>query len=81
MDGSNKINTKDRTSKGFDIAANILSIRKEIPFGKYQLEVALRLHEAMFVNGILTNSEVIYGLTKKEMIKLEKNYEFLLRKF
>ena len=78
-DGTNKINTKDRISKGFGIISNILSIIREIPFGKYQLEVALRLREAMFLNGILTNIEVMYGLTKDEVNDLEKVDEYLLR--
>ena len=44
-----------------------------------QLEVALRLREAMFLNGILTNSEVMYGLEKDEINSLEKVDEYLLR--
>ena len=78
-DGSNKTNTKNRIAKGYGIAAEILSIIKEIPFGTHQFEVALKLRESMLINGIFTNIEVCYGLTEKEIKDYEVLDEYLLR--
>ena len=78
-DGSNKTNSKSRVSKGFGFVAEILSIVKEIPFGQFQLEVALKLRESMLINGMLTSSEVCYGISKIEIENLEKVNEYLLR--
>ena len=44
-----------------------MSIVNEIPFGTHQLEVAIELREAMLINGVLTNSEVCYGLSEQEI--------------
>ena len=78
-DGSNKVNIKSRISKGYGIIAEIMSIVNEIPFGSHQLEVAIELREAMLINGVLTNSEVCYGLTEQEIKDLEKLDEHLIR--
>ena len=76
--GSNKANTKSRVAKGYGFAAEILSIIKEIPFGPFQIEVALKLREAMLINGSLTNSnsEVVYGLSNPEISDLQKVDEY-----
>jgi hypothetical protein len=50
--------------------AEILSIINEIPLGKHKLDVALRLKEAMFLNGILHNSEAWHGLTDAHIASL-----------
>ena len=47
--------------------------------GKYKVEVALRLREAMLINGILFNSEAWHGVTAAQIAKLEKIDEDLLR--
>ena len=51
--------------------SEILSIINEIPLGKHKVEVALRLCEAMLVNGILFNSEAWHGVTSAHIAKLE----------
>ena len=78
-DGSNRTNIKSRTSKSYGIAAEIISIVNEIPFGPHQLEVAIQLRESMLINGILTNIEVSHGLSENEIKELEKADEFLIR--
>lgn len=65
--------------KGDGIMSEILSIINEIPLGKYKVEVALRLREAMLINGILFNSEAWHGVTAAQIAKLEKIDEDLLR--
>ena len=68
-----------RKTKGDGIVAEILSIVSEIPLGKHKIEVALRLREAMLVNGILFNSEAWHGVTNAHIVKLESVDEALLR--
>ena len=68
-----------RKSKGDGIVAEILSIINEIPLGKHRVDVALRLREAMLINGILFNSEAWHGVTLAHIAKLESVDEALIR--
>ena len=81
VDQTGKINVTihKRVSKGEGIKTEIVSIINEIPFGKHKVEVALKLREAMLVNGILFNSEAWHGVTSAQIVKLEKVDEALLR--
>ena len=56
---------------------NLLEI---VSFGQYFIETALLLRESMFINGILNNSEVWYGLTKSEIGEFEDLDRLLLRR-
>ena len=49
-------------------------------FGEYYFSTALLLRESKFLNGILTNAEVRYGLTNTEDDELEELDCVLLRK-
>lgn len=69
-----------RKAKGKGIISEITSIVNEIPFGKYRMEVAMKLRESMLINGILYNSEAWHGVTKKQVTELEAIDEALLRK-
>ena len=51
-----------------------------MPLGKHKLAASLRLREAMFINGILTNSEVWYAIKNEEIQRLQEADEYLLRK-
>ena len=66
IDTSGKINATidHRKSKGTGIISEIVSIVEEIPFGKHEIEVAMKLREAMLINGLLYNSEAWHGVTK-----------------
>ena len=79
-DGKNDDNLKDRTNKAWGIVSQILAIIDEVPFGKHEIEAALIMRNSMFINGILTNIEVRYGLKKEYLESLEKIDEYLLRK-
>jgi hypothetical protein len=70
---------ESRQKKGDSIISEILSIIHEIPMGKNKVEVALRLREAMLINGILFNSEAWHGVTAAQIAKLEKIDVDLLR--
>ena len=48
-------------------------------FGSLLFEVALILRNSLFLNGILTNLEVSYGLSDNEMELLEQIDENLLQ--
>jgi hypothetical protein len=44
---------------------------KEISFGHHYFEMAIMFRQAMLVNSIMCNSEVLYGLSKAHIEKLE----------
>ena len=58
--------------------AEILSIINEIPLGRHRTEVALKLREAMLIDGILFNSEAWHGVILAHIAKLETIDEALL---
>ena len=76
--GGNTEHVKERCNKAWAIVAEILSILREVPLGKYKIEAGLQLRNSMFLNGILTNFEVRYGLKLTEISELEKIDENLL---
>jgi hypothetical protein len=77
---TNKQNIENRQSKAMGIISQIMTLLSEICLGKHYYEIAILLRETMFVNGILTNIEVCYGLTKEEINMLEIVDHILLRK-
>ena len=79
-DGSNKKNVNNRVSKGLGIISQIMNILETISFGEHFFTIAMVLRDSMFINGILTNSEVWYGLKKSEVKALEDLDLCLLRK-
>ena len=79
-DGSNARNIKSRVGKGLGIISQIMNILETVSFGKYFFEIALTLRESMFINGILTNSEIWYNLKQSEIEELEEVDRLLLRK-
>ena len=56
-----------RLKRGEGIISEILSILSEIPLGKYKIEAALKLREAMLLNGVIFNSEAWHGVTSCEV--------------
>ena len=78
--GKNTSNIKERVKKGLGIVSNLMDVLKSISFGEKYFEIAVSLREAYLVNGILTSSEVWYGLTKSEESELESVDKLLLRR-
>ena len=78
-DGKNTKNVEARTSKGLGILGHIMDVLKRVNFGGHYFKIAITLREAMLVGGILTNSEVWYGLKTKDIEKLEEIDRLLLR--
>ena len=66
-DGSNQRDIDKKLSKGMGIISQIMALLSEISLGAHYFEIALLLRESLFVNGILTNWEVKYGLTEKNL--------------
>ena len=79
-DGKNKKNVQKRISKGLGIISQILNLLEIVSFGEHYVEIALLLRESMFLNGILFNAEIWYGLTKAEVGEFEDLDRLLLRK-
>ena len=79
-DGKNKKNVEKRISKGLGIITQIMNLLEIVSFGKHYIEIALLFRESMFINGILFNAEVWYGLTKAEVEEFEKLDRLLLRR-
>ena len=69
--GSIQETIKSRKVKGQGIVMEILSIINEVPLGKHRTEVALKLREAMLINGMLFNSETWHGVTATQVATLE----------
>ena len=55
--GKSKPNLEARKAKGLGIMNNILAIVNEVPLGHWKVDAGLALRQAMFLNGILFNSE------------------------
>ena len=79
-DGKNSKNVKKRISKGIGIVSDIMNILEKVTFGEHYFSTALLLRESLFINGILTNAEVWYGLTQDELKEFENLDCLLLRK-
>ena len=62
----------DRISKGYGILANITAILTDIPLGHRRFQIGLELRQALWINGILHNSEVWQELNDKDKKELNK---------
>ena len=65
--GKVNINLIERRAKAYAIFAEIRAILEDVPLGKYRVEVGLQLRQAMFINGVLFNSEVWHGLKPTDL--------------
>ena len=79
-DGSNSTNIKDRIGKGHGCISDIMSILDTISFGHQYFKMFILLREAMFINKILTNAEIWYGVTENQLSDLEDLDRYLIRK-
>ena len=57
-----------------------MNVLERVSFGRYYFQIALSFREAIFLNSILTNIEVWYGLKNHEIEELEKLDRMLLCK-
>ena len=77
--GKAKFNIIERQNKAYAILAEIRAILEDVPLGKYRTEVGLHLRQAMFINGVLFNSEVWPELSATDLTMLEKGDHRLIR--
>ena len=65
--GKTKYNLIERRAKGYAIFAEIRAILEDVPYGIYRTRVGLQLRQAMFINGVLFNSESWHGVNATDM--------------
>ena len=80
-DGRNTKNINNRIGKGLGKISDIMNMLEKISLGQKYFKIALVLRESLFLNSILTNSDVWYGLTKTDIKLLEDLDLSLLRNF
>ena len=73
-------NIEERYNKGIGICNHIVSLLKEISFGHHYFEMAVLFRQSMLINSILCNSEVLYGLNKTHIEKLDSIDKYFWRK-
>ena len=78
-DSTNTKNIDQMYNRGIGIKNKILTILNTFTAGKYHFEVAIILRNAYLISSILYGSEVWYGITEAEILKLEKVDNLLLR--
>ena len=71
-DGKLDETINDRIRRAYSYLAEIRALLTDMPFGKRRVQIGLLLRDAMFVNGVLFNSEAWYNIQEKHMEKLEK---------
>ena len=69
--GKARFNINERCIKAYAIMAEIRAILQDVPLGKYKTKVGLQLRQAMFVNGILFDSEVWNSTSQEDIKNLE----------
>ena len=79
-DGRNINNIHNRARKGMGIVCQIFKILQSANLGPKLFETAILLRESVFINGIITNSEVWHHLKTSETEELEKVDRYLLCK-
>ena len=67
QDGSNTGHIRDRVSKGMGQMNTVMNLLKTVSFGSKFFEIAVTLREAHLVNGMLSTTEILYGLRKREI--------------
>ena len=77
--GKIRVTIEERKSKALAMVSDITAILDDIPLGKYKMEIGLKLRQAMFINGVLFNSEAWHGVTEADIKILEQIDEYLLR--
>ena len=65
-----KPNILERIARAYAILSEIQAILSDVPLGIYRTEVGLQLRQAMFVNGVLYNSETWQGLNSTDITSL-----------
>ena len=78
-DGKSDSNIHDRVLRAYSYLSEIRALLTDMPFGKRRLQIGLMLRDAMFVNGILFNSEAWHSIQLKHLEELEVIDRTLMR--
>ena len=65
--GKIQFNILERRAKPNGAFAEIRAILEDVPLGKYRTEVGLHLRQALFINGVLFNSETWHGVKSTDI--------------
>ena len=76
--GTSNETIKDWKFKGYSYISEIRALLSDIPFGHRRIVVGIMLRDALFVNRILTNSEVCHSITNQNIEDLEVMDQMLL---
>ena len=79
-DGKNSKNIRSRIAKGVGIISEIMTLLESVTLGEHYFSTAVLFRESKFLNGILTNCDIWYGITKDEINQFESLDRSLLRK-
>ena len=79
-DGSLDLTIEERRQRGVGIATQITGMVNQLSLGHFYYKIGFMLRNCMLVNGILTNSEIWYNVSKKNLDTLESTDTFLMRK-
>ena len=72
-------NVASRITRAWSYLAEKGALLNELSSGRRKTEVGVMLREAMFINGVLYNSESWHGVTEKHVDKLEMVDKNLMR--
>ena len=79
-EGSIEDTIASRSDKSIGRISQITSILSSISLGMFYMDIALVIRDSMFLNGILTNSEVWYNMKDEHFKVLEAADNDLMRK-
>ena len=71
-DGRIDQNITDRYNKGMGKTNEIMSMLQEVSFGPHYFQMAILFRESILLSSMLGCSEVLYGITKTHIEKLEQ---------
>ena len=78
-DGKLDATIHDRIRRAYSYLSEIRALLTDMPFGKWRIQIGLLLRDAMFMNGILFNSEAWHAIKPKHMEELGQIDRTLMR--
>ena len=78
-DGTLDLTIEERRQKGVGLVTQITGMVNQLSFGNFYFKIAFMFRNCMYVNGILTNSEIWHNLSKKNQDILQAGDIMLVR--
>ena len=79
-DGSLDLTIEERRQKGVGLTTQITAMVNQLSLGHFYYKIGFMLRNCMYINGTLTNSEIWYNVSTKNLETLEKGDLMLIRK-